>query len=209
MQIELVNLNKNIGFDELKLLFFTASNKKIKRLCLSSGLLNIFPDKSGVELCSLVDFPFGLSSHQSKLADVLYSVRVGAKYIDVVLNHSTINDGNLSKLKHELKDLLEVCKLNKAILRPVLEYTLCQDVILRVCEEILNCEIMEVVTSTGCMANEFSDNLLVAKEIQDKIGIECTLGNACCSKEQFELVKKAKIKGVRLTSIKIYEKIFE
>jgi len=192
------------------LYFFYASNSLVNRLCLPSGLLNSLPDvKSSIELVSLIDFPDGLQCQSARLADILYSIRSGAKYVDVPVNNTLIKDCNLSKMKEQFSSCLEICKINKVKLRPVLEYRLHEvETVLKVAECLLNMGINEIISSTGKMADDFSDNVLICKEIQDKIGLGVTFGGSCFTKQQLITLENAKIKGTRIISPKVMDNIF-
>jgi deoxyribose-phosphate aldolase len=205
-----MSLDRAVDFNSLKSFFFFASNPIVSRLCLPSGLLNSFPDaKSSVELCSLIDFPDGLQCLSARLADILYSVRSGAKYVDVPINNTLIVDKNFAKMRNEFKSCLEPCGLNNVKLRPILEYRLHEvDTIITVCENLLSIGISEVISATGRMGDEFSDDLLICKEIQDKVGMSVVFGGSCQTKKQYDNLVKAKIKGVRVISPKALQNIF-
>ena len=211
MDIELINLDKSISFDILQKYFYYASTDKVNRLCLSSGLLNSFPEaKKTTKLAALIDFPDGLQSLSSRMAEILYSIRSGADYIDVTINNSLVSDGNLSRIKNEYKSYFEICKTHKVVLRPILEYRMHDSsVIMDLCDVLTSLGICDVVSSTGRMADEFDDNLITCKRIQDKFGISMVFCGRVFTKEQLNYLGETGISCVRITSIGILKNLFD
>ena len=104
MDIELINLDKGVSFEILQKYFYYAATDKVDRLCLSSGLLNILPEaKKSIDLVSLVDFPDGLQSFCSRMAEIIYSIRSEVCCVDVTVNNSLLKDGNYRRIKNEHK----------------------------------------------------------------------------------------------------------
>lgn len=211
MDIELINLDKSVSFDVLQQYFYFAATDKVNRLCLPSGLLNSFPEaKDSVELAAQIDFPDGLQPLTSRMADILYAIRNGAKYIDVVVNNSTLKDGNLNRIKSEFKSCFELCRSNKVKLRPILEYRLHDSkVIYNLCETLTVIGIGDFISATGRMPDEFDDNILACRRIQDKFGVNMILCGRVQTKDQLNQLAQAEIFGVRITSIGILKNLFE
>lgn len=211
MDIELINIDKSVSFDILQKYFYYATTDKIDRLCLSSGLLNSFPElKSSVKLASLIDFPDGLQALTSRLSEILYSIRSGAQYIDVTVNNSILRDKNYNRLRSEFKTCFELCRSNKVKLRPILEYRLHDsDTIYTLCELLTVIGIADFVSSTGKMADEFDDNLIVCKKLQDKFGINSIFCGRLQTKDQLNQLDSAGISGARITSIGILKNLFD
>lgn len=211
MDIELINLDKSVSFDILQKYFYFATSDKVDRLCLSSGLINSFPEvKDSVELVSLVDFPDGLQSMTSRLAEVLYSIRSGAKFIDVTVNNSTLKDGNFSRIKNEFKSCFEICRKNKVKLRPILEYRLHDsDVIYKLCESLISIGIGDFVSATGRMADEFDDNVIACRSIQDKFGANMVFCGRLLTRDQLNHLDEIGISAARITSLGILKNLFD
>lgn len=211
MDIELINLDKSISFDVLQKYFYYASTDKVDRLCLYSGLINSFPEaKRTTKIAALVDFPDGLQSVSSRMAEVLYSIRSGASYVDVTINNALVSDGNFKRIKNEYKSYFELCKYHKTTLRPVLEYRMHDlSIIMDLCEILTNLGISDFVSSTGRMADEFDDNLITCKRIQDKFGANMTFCGRLFTKEQLNYLDETGISCARITSIGILQNLFD
>lgn len=211
MDIELINLDKGISFDILQKYFYYASTGRVDRLCLYSGLINSFPEaKKTIKLVALVDFPDGLQSVSSRMAEVLYSIRSGADYVDVTINNSLVSDGNLNRIKNEYKSYFEICKHHKVTLRPVLEYRMHDlSVTMNLCETLTNLGISDFVSSTGKMADEFDDNLITCRRIQDKFGVNVTFCGRLFTKEQLNHLDEVGVSCARITSIGILKNLFD
>lgn len=211
MDIELINLDKSISFDVLQKYFYYASTDKVDRLCLSSGLLNSFPEaKKIVKLAALIDFPDGLQSISSRMAEVLYSIRSGADYIDITVNNSLVSDGNLNRIKSEYKSYFELCKANKVAIRPILEYRMHDlSTIMHLCEILTSIGIVNFVSSTGRMADDFDDNIITCKRIQDYLGVSVIFCGRLFTKEQLNYLDATGISCARITSLGILENLFD
>ncbi len=211
MDIELISLDKSVSFDVLQQYFYFAATDKVDRLCLPSGLLDSFPEaKDSVQLAAQIDFPDGLQPITSRIADMLYTIRHGAKYIDVVVNNATLKDGNLNRIKSEFKSCFELCRSNKVKLRAILEYRLHDSsVIYNLCETLCNLGVGDCISATGRMPDEFEDNLLACRRIQDKFGINMTFCGRLFTKDQLNQLAQAEIHGARITSIGVLKNLFE
>lgn len=62
---------------------------------------------SGVQLGTVVGFPLGANSPDSKLEEAQWCVRNGANEIDMVMNIGFLKSGNLKALKEEIQRIVE------------------------------------------------------------------------------------------------------
>ena len=78
---------------------------------------------TGVKVCSVISFPFGLSTTETKLAETSQVLSLGADEVDVVMNYSALRSGNQMYVLRELRGLTELAKATsrKAIVKLILE----------------------------------------------------------------------------------------
>jgi deoxyribose-phosphate aldolase len=65
---------------------------------------------SPVKPCSVISFPFGLSTTEAKLTEVTEAISHGAKEIDVVMNFSALLSGREDYVLNEIRKITEVAR---------------------------------------------------------------------------------------------------
>lgn len=82
---------------------------------------------SPVKVCSVVGFPLGASSTQSKVQETAEAVRNGAGEIDMVLNAGELKGGNLDAVRADIRAVVEAAHAGGAIVKVILETCLLND----------------------------------------------------------------------------------
>ena len=155
-----------------------------------------------------IDFPYGLSSTQIRLHEIILAIRQGASFIDLVINNSHIREDNWMAIRDDLKSCMAVCRDKDIPLRPVIEYRLFSTKeVVDLCHSLNYLGITHVINSTGFIADDVSDNLLLAYEIQKKTDTVVTSCLRGMVKEHILTMKDMGIFGLRLMSPKIAENI--
>ena len=75
---------------------------------------------TGVKVCTVIGFPLGNTTAESKVFEALQAVKSGAAEIDAVLNVSALKSGNIRLLEQELQALAAVAE-GEAKLKIILE----------------------------------------------------------------------------------------
>ena len=65
---------------------------------------------SAVKTCSVISFPFGLSTTETKLAEMAQVISHGAKEVDVVMNFSALRSGRDEYVLNEIRRITEVAR---------------------------------------------------------------------------------------------------
>jgi deoxyribose-phosphate aldolase len=208
-EIELICLDKAIDFDTFLKFLFASSCSKIDRICVPTSLLHKVPEISEyVEMVSLVDYPDGLGSTQSRMADTLYSIRSGVKFIDITLNNMWITDGDWKSITADLKTIKSLCDSEKVELRVIVEYRLHPlDLILNTCKILKDHGIKDIVSSTGRMAGDIVDNLLFCERLMTTLDLNPIVCGRLYTNDQLDVFKSVGLKRFRVTSLKIAENL--
>jgi deoxyribose-phosphate aldolase len=76
-----------------------------------------------VKTCSVISFPFGLSTTEAKLAEARGVLARGAEEIDVVMNFSALRSGRDDYVLNEIRSLTDLAKsgAKKALVKVILE----------------------------------------------------------------------------------------
>jgi len=114
-----MKLNKYIDHTLLKQ---GASLKDLEQLCIEAKLYNfaavcVVPNQvanavklltgTSVKVCTVIGFPFGYSTKETKAFEIQDAIKNGAQEIDIVQNISYVKEGKYSKLMDEMKFLFE------------------------------------------------------------------------------------------------------
>lgn len=209
MLIELACYNQDSTFEDILEATFIASQKGLQSVAIPSGFMpkiNGFLDDQ--KFSAAIDFPYGLSSTQVRVHEIILSIRQGASYIDLVINAGHIKEENWKAIKDDLKSCAAVCKQNKILLRPIIEYRLFPSkTVLNLCESLDRLGVEHIINSTGFVADDISENLLFSYEVQRKTGVSVTSCLRGIHEKHLIALKELDIYGLRLMSTKIAESI--
>lgn len=133
---------------------------------------------TGVKVCTVVGFPLGATTTESKVFETLQAVRSGAEEIDMVMNVCAMKSGNTRAIEQEIQALAAAVE-GHAILKVILETCLLTEE-----EKILACQIAKragadyVKTSTGFSTGgaTVADVALMRRTVGPKMGVKAAGG---------------------------------
>lgn len=133
---------------------------------------------TGVKVCTVVGFPLGATTTESKVFETLQAVRSGAEEIDMVMNVCAMKSGNTRAIEQEIQALAAAVE-GHAILKVILETCLLTEE-----EKILACQIAKragadfVKTSTGFSTGgaTVADVALMRKIVGPEMGVKAAGG---------------------------------
>lgn len=82
---------------------------------------------SPVKVCTVVGFPLGATTTESKIAETEAAVRVGAQEIDMVMNVGALKSGDDETVRQDIQGVAEAAHRAGAILKVILETALLDD----------------------------------------------------------------------------------
>lgn len=155
-----MELNKYIDHTNLK---NTATLKDIEKLCneaikykfasvcvfpyyvtLASSLLK----DTNVEVCSVIGFPSGMSSKETKVYEAIDAVEKGATEIDMVINIAALKNKDYKYVKEEIEEIRDA--IDGKVLKVIIETCLLTDEEIVKMTEICNETFVNFIkTSTG------------------------------------------------------------
>ncbi|MCL7385786.1 MAG: deoxyribose-phosphate aldolase [Thaumarchaeota archaeon] len=170
-----------------------ATDADIKRLCdeavkygfyavcvqpyfvkLASRLL---ADESGVKVCTVVGFPFGLNVIDVKVFEARKAIEDGAEELDVVMNISAVKSGSYDYLEDELNKIMNAAE--DAVVKLIIEtgYLTVEEMRM-VCEIAVKAGVDYIKTCTGFGPRGVSlDDVRLIKEFTGgKVGIKASGG---------------------------------
>lgn len=109
---------------------------------------------SDVEVCTVVGFPLGASTTESKVAETIDSIQHGAKEIDMVLWVGGLKAGVAGAVREDIRRVAGMCHEHGALLKVIIECALLtDDEKRRACELCVEAAADMVKTSTGFAAS--------------------------------------------------------
>src|SRR4029077_5341655 len=82
---------------------------------------------SPVKVCTVVGFPLGATSTESKVAETAAALRAGAQEIDMVINVGALKSGDHEAVKLDIQQVVKVAHEARAIVKVILETALLDD----------------------------------------------------------------------------------
>ncbi len=154
---------------------------KFKAVCVNSSWTSLVFEKLkyvDVEVCTVVGFPLGAMSKETKIFEAKDAIKNGASEIDMVLNIGKLKDKEYEYVEDEIRKVKEVIGKD-TILKVIIETSLLDDE-----EKKIACEIIEnagadfVKTSTGFSTSgaKVEDIKLIREVVKDRLKIKASGG---------------------------------
>jgi deoxyribose-phosphate aldolase len=104
--------------------------------------------ESSVKICTVIGFPLGQSSRETKVFETQQAIQDGADEIDMVINLSLLKSAKFHELYLEIADIKHACQ--NRTLKVILETSLLNDQeIIKACQIAKEAKAHFVKTSTG------------------------------------------------------------
>jgi deoxyribose-phosphate aldolase len=141
---------------------------------LSSQLLQ----GSNVEICTVIGFPLGASTSETKAFETKNAIGNGATEVDMVINIGALKNNDLDTVEKDIKAVVDAAK-GKAITKVIIETCLLSDEEkVRVCQLVVKAGADFVKTSTGFSTGGATENdvALMRKTVGPEIGVKASGG---------------------------------
>tara|TARA_R100001163_G_C5068128_1_gene207940 strand:- start:1265 stop:1909 length:645 start_codon:yes stop_codon:yes gene_type:complete len=209
MFTEIACYSQDSTFEDLMRTIFISSQSGAKFVALPSGFLNRVQDFiEHQEFSAVVDFPYGISTTQVRLHEIILSIRSGARAIDLVLHSGYLKEGNWKKVSEDLKACNAVCKENEVSLRPIIEYRLFEPkTILTACEILEKNGIYTLINSTCSIIDDPNDNAIICHSIQKNTSLSVISCSNRITDKYYKIFEDIGIEAFRFTSPVIAENI--
>jgi len=191
--IQGINMNLNRCIDHT-LLKPEATSEQIKKLCQEAIEHNFYSvcvnsyfvreavthlKDSQTLVCTVVGFPLGASTMETKRFEAMKAIAEGAKEIDMVINVSAIKSGNWQYVLDDMSSLAKVCHQQGALLKVILETCLLNnDEKRKACELAVKAGVDFVKTSTGFSTGgaTIEDVKLMREVVGPEMGVKASGG---------------------------------
>lgn len=157
-----------------------ALKNKFMSVCVNSYYTSFVAEKlkdSDVKVCTVVGFPLGQMSTESKALETAYAVECGADEIDMVINVGALKDGAYPEVLADIRAVRAVCR--DQVLKVIIETCLLTDEEkVKACELAVEAGADFVKTSTGFSTGgaTVSDVALMRKTVGPDVGVKASGG---------------------------------
>ncbi len=179
-------------------------------VCVNPGYVKLCYEKlkeSDVKVCTVVGFPLGATSTESKVFETKQAIKDGASEIDMVINVSRLKEHDDEYVLNEIRKIKRACK--KLVLKVIIETCLLTDEEkVRVCKLAKKAKADFVKTSTGFSTGgaTASDVKLMRKAVGKKMGVKAS-GGVRDSISFLEMIKAGANRIGTSSGIKIMEEL--
>lgn len=133
---------------------------------------------SSVKVCTVVGFPLGASTMETKRFEAMKAVAEGAKEVDMVINISAIKSGEWQYVLDDMSSLAQVCHQQQSLLKVILETCLLTEEEKKMaCELAVKAKVDFVKTSTGFShAGATTQDVKLMRSIVGSMGVKASGG---------------------------------
>lgn len=184
--IDHTNLNPTATVEDIKKLCEEASEYEFASVCvhpiyvpLSAKLL----EENSVKVCTVVGFPLGANTTETKAFETRNAIRVGAQEIDMVMNIGAFKSGAYELFQADIKAVVDATKKagvsSDIIVKVILETCyLNEEEIVKACEiaKSAGADFVKTSTGFGSYGARVEDVSLMRKTVGRDVGVKAAGG---------------------------------
>ena len=132
-----------------------------------------------VKVCTVVGFPLGASSTESKVAETAAAVRAGAQEIDMVINVGALRSGETEAVKIDIRQVVQIAHDAHAIVKVILETALLDDnqkVVACSLAKLAGADFVKTSTGFGPSGATAQDVALMRQAVGPEMGVKAAGG---------------------------------
>ncbi len=166
---------------DIKALCDETKKYRFKAVCVNSSWVKFCADAlagTGIAVCSVVGFPLGAGTGESKAFEASSAIKNGATEIDMVINVGMLKSGMKDSVRDDIAQVVAACK-GKAKLKVILEMCLLtEDEKKSAIQAAIDAGADFVKTSTGFSSGgaTIGDVTLMRSMVGDKMGVKAAGG---------------------------------
>lgn len=175
-------LKANATESEIIKLAEEAKENLFASVCVNPTWVNlcsqILADTPEVKVCTVIGFPLGASTPETKAFETRNAIENGATEVDMVINISALKDGQNELVEKDIRAVVEAAK-GKALTKVIIESCLLTDEEkVRACELAVKAGADYVKTSTGFSTGgaTVEDIKLMRSTVGPEIGVKASGG---------------------------------
>jgi deoxyribose-phosphate aldolase len=146
-------LKQTVTIDEIKNLCIEANEFNFASVCILPYYITYakeYINNKNVKICTVIGFPLGANTKESKIYETKNAISIGANEIDMVANLPAFFNNDYNYVENEIKEIKKICKDNNVILKVIVETCLLNYEQKKLISKIVsNCGADFIKTSTG------------------------------------------------------------
>lgn len=166
--------------NELTKLTEEAKQYQFASVCVNPGWVSYAAEQlkgTGVDICTVIGFPLGASTSETKAFETKDAIAKGATEVDMVINIGALKDGNDDAVEQDIRAVVEAAAgtLVKVIIETCL---LTDDEKVRACQAAVRAGADFVKTSTGFSTGGATpeDIALMRRTVGPDVGVKASGG---------------------------------
>ena len=166
-------------FDDIKRICDEAIEYNVASVCIAPSFVKQAKEYVGnkMKICTVIGFPNGYNTTESKVFETSNAVENGADEIDMVINIGKLKNKEFNFILEEIKSIKKACKdkLLKVIIETCL---LTEEEKIEMCKIVTQAGADFIKTSTGFSKSgaKLEDIVLFKKYVGEKVGIKAAGG---------------------------------
>lgn len=166
-------------FEEIKKLCDEGIEYNVASICIPPSYVKRAKEyvKENLKICTVIGFPNGYSTKETKMFECKDAIKNGADEIDMVVNLADIRSGEFKAVEEEIKEIKKIC--GEHILKVIVETCfLTEEEKIKLCEVVTNAKADYIKTSTGFGSSGATkeDIILFSKHIGPNVKIKASGG---------------------------------
>lgn len=159
-----------------------ADKYKFKSVCINPCYVSLVKSyleklKSTVKICTVVGFPLGQNTIETKVFEAQNAINNGAEEIDMVINIGALLDKKFEYIEKEISDIRKICE--GKILKVIIETCYLDEENIKIMTEIcnkLNVDYIKTSTGFGTRGASENDVIIMNKYKNNKLQIKASGG---------------------------------
>lgn len=137
------------SWDEIKEICDDAIKYNTASVCIPpSFITRVKKDYPTLNICTVIGFPLGYSTLETKLYETKDAINKGANEIDMVINLGDVKDGRFDLITYEIQTIKKAC--GRHVLKVIIETCYLTDIEkIKLCKCVTSANADYIKTSTG------------------------------------------------------------
>ena len=167
--------------EQVQTLCNEAKEYGFKSVCINPTWVKTASDilgNSETVVCTVVGFPLGANTTQTKVFETKQAIKDGASEIDMVLNIGLLKSGEYDLVQKDIENVVEECK-DKALVKVIIETALLsKDEKIRACElaKLANADFVKTSTGFSTGGATVVDIKLMRATVGPEMGVKASGG---------------------------------
>lgn len=184
--IDHTNLNATATVEDIKQLCEEALEYQFASVCVNPiyvPLATKLLEESSVKVCTVIGFPLGASTTETKAFETKNAIKNGAQEVDMVMNIGAFKSGAYDMVRSDIKGVKDATKASgvtsDVIVKVILETCyLDKDEIVKACEIVkdVGADFVKTSTGFGTAGAEEEKVSLMRKTVGRDIGVKASGG---------------------------------